>query len=168
MEPLIPLWLETVVIVLTIATMVVGLFGLIVPIFPGNVIIWVATLVYGIVVGFGRLGWWMFAIITVLMIAATLVDNVLMGAKARQNGASWGSIAVALLGGVVGTLVLPPIGGLIAAPLLLFGMEVWHQKDQHKAWQVTKGLLVGWGLAFVVRFAIGVVQIGLWAVWAFV
>jgi uncharacterized protein YqgC (DUF456 family) len=161
------LWLESVVVVLSIATMVVGLFGLIIPIFPGNVIIWVAALVYGLVVGFGRVGAWLFVMITLLAIAGALTDNIMMAGKARQSGASWWSILVALLGGVIGTLVLPPIGGLIAAPLLLFGMEVYHHKDQDKAWKVTRGLLIGWGLAFIIRFIIGVFQIGLWVVWAF-
>jgi uncharacterized protein len=162
-----PAWLETTLTVLTSLTMVFGLFGLIIPIFPGNVVMWFAALFYGLAFGFGRLGGILFAVITLLMIIAVLADNFLMGAKAREKGASWGSIAMALLAGVVGTFIFPPIGGLIAAPLVLYLAEFRRLEDSAEATIVVKALLTGWGLAFVVRFGIGVVMIGLWGIWAY-
>jgi len=147
--------------------MVFGLLGLIIPIFPGNVVMWVAALVYGLIFGFGRLGGIMFAIISLLMLAAVMADNVLMGAKAREKGASWGSILLALAAGVVFTFVFPPIGGIIAAPLVLFLMEFQRLGDSSEATKVVKGLLTGWGLAFVVRFGLGVMMIVFWGIWAY-
>ena len=162
-----PVWLETAIIILTVLTMLFGLFGLVIPIFPGNVVMWLAALVYGLVFGFGRLGGIIFTIITVLMLIAAAADNLLMGAKAREKGAAWGSIILALLAGVLGTLVLPPIGGLIAAPLVLYWMELQRLGDAREARSVVKALLIGWGLAFIVRFALGVVMFALWGIWAF-
>jgi uncharacterized protein YqgC (DUF456 family) len=163
----VPIWLETTITVLTVLTMLFGLFGLVIPIFPGNVVMWLAALVYGLVFGFGMLGGVMFAIITVLMLIAAAADNFLMGAKAREKGASWGSIIMALATGVIGTIVLPPIGGLIAAPLVLFLMEQNRLGDSEEAKAVTKALLTGWGLAFIVRFGLGVIMFALWGIWAY-
>jgi len=162
-----PIWLETTIIVLTVLTMLFGLFGLIIPIFPGNVVMWLAALVYGLVFGFGRLGGVIFAVITLLMLIAVAADNVLMGAKAREKGAAWGSIILALIAGIVGTLILPPIGGLIAAPLVLYVMELRRLGDSEEAKTVVKALLTGWGLAFIVRFGLGIVMLGLWGIWAY-
>ena len=162
-----PIWLETTINILTFLTMLFGLFGLIIPIFPGNVVMWLAALVYGLVFGFGKLGGVMFAIITVLMLIAAAADNFLMGAKAREKGADWGSIILALIAGVIGTIVLPPIGGLIAAPLVLYVMELNRLGDADEAKTVVKALLTGWGLAFIVRFGLGVVMFALWGIWAF-
>jgi hypothetical protein len=162
-----PPWLETTIHILTFLTMLVGLFGLVIPIFPGNVVMWLAALVYGLVFGFGRLGTILFAIITVLMLVATVADNILMGAKAREKGAAWGSILLALVSGIVGTIVVPPIGGLIAAPLVLYLMEMQRLGDSDEAVKVVKALLIGWGMAFVVRFGIGIVMLVLWGVWAY-
>ncbi|MGB7873002.1 MAG: DUF456 domain-containing protein [Anaerolineales bacterium] len=162
-----PLWLETTIIILTVLTMSFGLLGLIIPIFPGNVVMWLAALVYGLVFGFGRLGGIMFVIITLLMLVAVAADNVLMGAKAREKGASWGSIILALTAGIVGTMLLPPIGGLIAAPLVLYLMERQRLGNADEAKTVVKALLTGWGLAFIVRFGLGVVMFGLWGIWAY-
>jgi len=147
--------------------MLFGLFGLIIPIFPGNVVMWLAALTYGLIFGFGKLGGVMFAIITLLMVVAALADNVLMGAKAREKGAAWGSIVLALVAGVVGTMLLPPVGGLIAAPLALYLMELQRLGDADEAKTVVKALLIGWGLAFIVRFGLGVVMFALWGIWAY-
>ena len=162
-----PAWIETTINILTILTMLFGLFGLVIPIFPGNVVMWVAALLYGIIFGFGRAGAILFGLITLLMLAAVLADNFLMGAKAREKGASWGSIGLALVAGVVGTFVFPPIGGLIAAPLVLYLAEIRRLNDSAEATKIVKALMTGWGLAFVVRFGIGVVMLGLWGIWAF-
>ena len=162
-----PEWLETTLNILITLTMFVGLFGLVIPIFPGNVVMWFAALIYGLIFGFGMLGGILFAVITLLMLAAVLADNVLMGAKARENGAAWSSIILALVAGVVGTFVFPPIGGVIAAPLVLFVMELTRLRDTDQAAKVVKALLLGWGLAFVVRFGLGVIMLILWGIWAY-
>jgi uncharacterized protein YqgC (DUF456 family) len=160
-----PNWLEAVVNVLIAATMLVGLFGLVIPIFPGNVVMWVAALVFGLIFGFGTKGIIIFIFITLLTIAAMVGDNILMGAKAREKGASWVSIFLALGAGVLFTLIFPPIGGIIAAPIVLFASEYFRLKDHAKAIEVMRGLLVGWGWAFVLRFGIGFVVLILWVIW---
>ncbi len=102
-------------VILTI--MVFGWLGLVVPIFPGNVIIWGAALAYGLVTGFGSPGIWVFAVITLLMFAGAAADNLLMGAKAREAGASWLSIILALVAGIIASFFFTPLTGLVVAPL---------------------------------------------------
>ncbi len=84
-----PYFIDVLLIVksITLTVMLVGL--LVLPLLPGLVIIWVAALGYGLAAGFGTLGWIMFAILTVLMLAGTVVDNVLMGRSAHKEGAPW-------------------------------------------------------------------------------
>lgn len=161
-----PAWLDVSIFGITLFVMLVGLVGLFVPIFPGIVVIWLAGLGYGIVVGFNTLGWVIFAVLTVLMLAGVTVDNVLMGAGARRGGASWGSILVGLIAGIVGTILVPPIGGLIAAPAAIYLLEYWRSRNAETAWRATRGLAVGWGLSFFARFGIGLVMILLWLAWA--
>jgi len=159
-------WLQISIEVLTLTFMLFGLFGLIIPIMPGLVIIWVAALGYGIAAGFGTLGWIMFAIITLLMIAGSFIDNVLMGTQARQSGASWVSITAALVFGLAGNFVLPVIGGLIAALLALFIAEWIRRKNWRESLKSVGGMAWGCGWAFMIRFIMGVVMIGLWLIWA--
>jgi uncharacterized protein YqgC (DUF456 family) len=150
----------------TIFVMLVGLVGLIVPIFPGLVVIWLAALGYGVLEGFQTAGIVMFALITLAMVAGAVIDNVLMGAKARQAGASGWAIGVGMLAGVVGTLLYPPVGGLLTAPLGILLTQYYISRDWQKALQATRGLALGCGWGFVLRFFIGVLMIGFWGVWA--
>jgi len=145
--------------------MLFGLFGMVIPIFPGGVVIWLAVLVYGLLFGISGWGWVFFIIITGLMLLGILADDILMAGKARKEGASWGSLIFAYLGGIAGTILLPPFGGLLGSPLVLYISEYGRRRSRDKAWQVTRALLVGWGWSFVARFALGLVMIGLWFGW---
>lgn len=160
-----PNWLNLSLNILIYMIMAVGLIGMIIPIYPGVVIIWAAALIQGLITGFATQEIWVLVVITILMVAGTLVDNVLMGGKARQAGASWTSIAGALVAGLAGTFAFPPLGGIIAAPTLLFLLEYARLRDSQAAWGVTKGLLSGWGLSFVARFLIGLAMIIVFVIW---
>jgi uncharacterized protein YqgC (DUF456 family) len=162
-----PSWLDVSIFGLTLFVMLVGLVGLVIPVFPGVLVIWLAALGYGVVTGFETLGIVIFIILTVLMIIGVTVDNVLMGAGARRGGAAWSSVIVGMLAGILGTLLVPPIGGLVAAPGAVLLMEYLRGRDWDRAWQATRGLALGWGLSFFARFGIGVLMIGAWLIWAF-
>lgn len=149
-----------------LSVMLFGLLGLIIPILPGLVIIWVAGLVYGIVDGFTWQNGLVFAGMTVLMLVGSFIDNFIMGAAARKQGASWVAIAIALVLGILGSLVLPPFGGLVAALLGLFGYEFYRLKDWRKALESTKSMALGCGWASIIRAAMGALMIGLWIIWA--
>jgi uncharacterized protein YqgC (DUF456 family) len=160
-----PNWLNLSFNILIYLIMAAGLFGMVIPIYPGVLIIWAAALIQGLVTGFSTLEIWVIILISLLMIAGSLVDNLLMGGKARQAGASWISIGGALLAGLVGTFAFPPLGGIVAAPTLLFLLEFARLRDSSEAWEITKGLLTGWGLSFIARFLIGITMVLVWAIW---
>jgi uncharacterized protein len=151
---------------ITLFVMLIGLFGTLIPMFPGVVVIWLAALGYGILSGFNLFGVIMFIVITLLMIAGVTVDNVLMGVGARKGGASWWSIFAAIAAGIFGTLLFPPIGGLIAAPLAVLLVEFGRVRDWRKARNAFGGLALGWGLSYAAKFGIGVVMISFWGFWA--
>ena len=157
--------LELLVNLLILLGMLVTLCGLIVPVFPGLIVIWLLALLYGIVAGFGTLGTVLFVIITVLAIVGEASDNLLMSRKARQEGARWLSIAVAFVAGIVGSIVFSPLGGIAAALGGLFLAEYIPSKDHQKALAVVKGMAIGWGWSFVLQLGIGLLMIALWAIW---
>ena len=162
-----PILLRDITLVgLTVFVMLVGLFGMLIPVFPGLILIWLAALFYGFIAGFGILGTIIFILITILGLIAAVIDNVFMGAKARQAGASYLALGVGVVAGVAGTIVWPPVGGLLAAPLAILGVEFIRERDFRQALQATKGLILGYGWGFFTRFLIGMLMIALWAVWA--
>jgi uncharacterized protein YqgC (DUF456 family) len=158
-------FLSAAILWVTLFIMLVGLATVLIPVLPGLIIMWLAALGYGIVHGFGALGIILMVFITILALGGSLADNLLMGAGAKKGGASWSTILIALLAGLVGTIVFPPFGGFIAAPLAVLLLEYSRLGDMQKALRALGGLATGLGVSIVVRFAIGLAIIGLWAVW---
>ena len=159
-------WLKVGIETLTLFALIVGTAGLIIPVFPGLVINWVAILIYGVVSGFGVKGWIIFILVTILMIVGNTIDNIMMGRKARESGASWLSIGTGYVVSLVVSMIFSPIAGLAAAPLGVFLVEFIRLKKWRKALNVAWSLMVGWGWSIGIRITIGVVMIGLWMIWA--
>ena len=159
-------WLRVGVETLTLFTLIIGTAGLIVPVFPGLVINWVAILIYGVLSGFGIKGWIIFVLVTILMIVGNVIDNILMGKKARESGASWLSIGTGYVASLVVSLTFSPIAGLAAAPVGVFLVEFIRRRKWREALSVCWSLMVGWGWSIGIRITIGVAMIGLWMIWA--
>ena len=152
---------------LLLAVMLFGLASLIIPIMPGLTIIWVAVLVYAIVSGLNWGTGILFAIITLLMLVSGFVDQWFMGAGARKTGSGWAAIATAMIAGLVGSVIWPPLGGILLAFLGIFVVEIIRVRDLRKAWNSTRGMALGCGTAVFVRMGIGVVMIMMWGLWAY-
>ena len=147
------------------AIMAVGLFSLFLYVIPGLTIIWIAALIFGVVKGFTLPTGILFGVITLLMVGGNIVDNLTMGASAKKTGASWVSIAVALVAGVAGSFLLPPFGGIIAAALGILIVEWIRNRNFEAGLRSTGGILKGCGLGVILRFGIGLVMIALWVLW---
>jgi uncharacterized protein YqgC (DUF456 family) len=153
-------------IAIPLILMLVGLFGLIVPMFPGILVIWLTALGFGIFKGFSLLGGILFVGITLLMLLGMVIDNLVMGMMIRKEGAAWSSFLLAMVAGLVGTILVPPVGGLIAAPTVVLLLEYRRARNWKNAWQIVRGMALGWSLSFVLQFGIGLVMVLLWGLWA--
>ena len=171
-----PTWLQLALQValetLTLFVLLVGLLGLIVPVFPGLTIMWLGTLVYALIRNAaGKMtgwDWFLFALITLLMIAGNIADNLIIARKMRDKYIPWSSILFAFTASIIASIFLTPLIGLVAAPVGLFLAESRRLKDRDAAIDSTKTYMVGWGWAFGVRFLIGLMMIGCWMLWAWI
>lgn len=154
-----------VVQVVIAAVMSAGLVSLFTFVIPGLTIIWLSALAYGLLTGFNLASGICFALITLLMIFGNVVDQLLMGAKAKQSGASWTGVILSTIVAFIFSFLWPPFGGIIAAMLVLFVFEFIRLRDWRKAGGTTKEMAVGCASAVVARFFVGLVMIGLWVVW---
>ncbi len=153
--------------IVVLAVMLLGLLSLLIVIIPGLTIIWLAALVYGLLTGFDLTSGLIFLGITLLMIFGNVVDQLLMGARAKKSGASWTGVVVSMLAALVFSILFPPFGGLVAALIALFTIETVRLKNWRQAGESTKEMAIGCASAVVARFGIGLVMIGLWALWLY-
>jgi len=171
-----PTWLQLALQValetLTLFVLLVGLLGLIVPVFPGLTIMWLGTLVYALIQSAADKmtgwDWFLFALITLLMIAGNIADNLIIARKMRDKYVPWSSILFAFAASIIASIFFTPLIGLVAAPVGLFLAESRRLKVRDAAIESTKAYMIGWGWAFGARFLIGILMIGFWMLWAWI
>jgi uncharacterized protein len=163
-------WGEVIIETVTLFVMLVGLLGLLIPVFPGLMIIWLASLGYALLENSaGRMtwiGWGLFAVITVLMILGSVVDNIIIARRMRGHALPWSSIGLSIFAGLVASLFLTPLVGLAASPLTLFGLEYLRLRNTRLAFDSAKIYMIAWGWSFAAVVGIGILMILMWVVWA--
>ena len=86
-------WLQVMLETLTLFVLLAGLAGLLIPIFPGLTVMWLATLVYALVQAASDkmdwLDWTLFALITLLMIGGNIIDNIIIARHVREKQVPW-------------------------------------------------------------------------------
>ncbi len=168
-----PNWVKIAVGVVSGILNLVGFFGLFLVFFPGLTVSWVGHLIWVIYVGFNSghsplqhgLTIALFVFNTLLMLAGSVLDNILGAKKTRDAGVPWWEILVSLLGMLIGGIFLTPFGGIATALGLLYLLEYRRLgQDREKAWEGTKALAFGYGLAAFIRLILGAVMVGVWLV----
>jgi uncharacterized protein len=162
-------WSEVILQTLTLFVLIVGLLGLLIPVFPALVVMWLAVLVYALIENAdGRMTWidWtLFALITILMIFGSVVDNIIIARKMRGQSIPWSSIALAFMAGILASIFLTPLIGMLASPLGLFGVEYIRLRDRKLAFTSAKTYMVAWGWSFLAVFGVGVLMVLVWLSW---
>lgn len=166
------LFFETLLEVLTFLALVTGLLGMLVPVFPGLTVMWLATLIYAIIQGLaGNMNWltWvLFSGITLLMIGGNVMDNIIIARHMRNHDIPWRSIGISFVAGILASLFLTPLGGIVASPAGLFFAEWARLGKKETALANTKAWMTGWGWSFLARIGVGLVMIILWGLWVWV
>jgi uncharacterized protein YqgC (DUF456 family) len=130
-----------------------------VPIVPGQVIIWLTALIFGLLAGWDKLGWGTFILLSVLMIIAGLMDEVGRWLGAKSGGASWSAIVIGLITGFIGMLIFELPGAIIGALSGIAWYEYRKDKDWKRSFKAATGYVVGLLASFVVRFGIAVIMV---------
>ena len=165
-----PFFLQVAVETFTLFVLLISLVGLIVPIFPGLLIMWGTTFLYALrqnAIGMMTTWDWVaFAFITLLAFVGSIADNIIIARKMRDHAIPWSSILMAVATGIIASIFFTPLVGLLAAPLGLYLAEYRRLNNKDDAWKSTKVYMVGWGWAFAARFAVGAMMIVTWMLWA--
>jgi uncharacterized protein YqgC (DUF456 family) len=154
-----------IVTVLSALVMLFGLIGAFLPVIPDLILIWLAALGYGLLVGWGTTGPWFFGGITLLGLVGVVSEVWMSGLGGRVGGASLKSLAVGILLGIVGFIFLTPIGGLVLLLVGTFTMEYYRLGDAEEAFKAVLGVGLGYGASFGVKFLIALIMILLWVLW---
>lgn len=143
--------------------MLVGLVGVVVPIFPGLILVAGAGIVWA--AQQGSVAAWTVAIVMTMAGAAGIVaSTVLPARRATASGAPAWIVVAGGIGVVIGFFVVPVIGAFIGFPAGVLVAEVIRRRRLGPAWRATLEALKGVALGIVIQLGSGVAMIALWLV----
>ncbi|HET6715014.1 MAG TPA: DUF456 domain-containing protein [Actinomycetota bacterium] len=142
--------------------MLVGLVGVVVPVFPGLLLVIGAGFVWATQRG-GPGAWGVFAILAAVGTAGIVASSVLPARRASSAGAPAWVVAAGAVGLVIGFFVVPVVGALIGFPAGVFVAELARHRHPGPAWRATWDALKNVGLGIAIQLGAGVVMIGIWA-----
>lgn len=150
----------TLIWVLSIALIVLGLAGTVLPLLPGTLLVWGGIVLGAWIDDFARVGTTSVVVVSVLALLAWALDYVagLMGAqkvgasKQALLGAAVGTV-VGLFMGLVGVLFMPLVGASIG--------EYLARKDQNRAVKVGVATWVGIMVGLIAKVVLAFVMVGI-------
>jgi uncharacterized protein YqgC (DUF456 family) len=156
MESTVLLW------VLSVALIVVGLAGTVLPVLPGTVLVWGGIVLGAWIDDFTRVSIATVAVISVLGLLAWGLDYAAGLLGARRAGAS----RLALVGAAVGTVVGLFMGlvGVLFMPLVGAAVgEYLAQKDHARAAKVGMATWVGIMVGLIAKVVLAFIMVGIFS-----
>jgi uncharacterized protein YqgC (DUF456 family) len=147
--------------------MLLGLFGVFLPLLPDVLLIWLSALGYGLLVGWGKWGPYLFGLILVLGAISWIAEYLLSGLGARIGGGSLWSVSAGIALGIIGFILFPPFGAIIGMLLGLFLVEFYRVRDLRHASKATLGMGLGYGLSYGLRLMLALMMIVAWLAWVY-
>jgi hypothetical protein len=157
------------------ALMALGLLGAILPLLPGAPLIWLGALVWTWADKFRHFGWGTLIVLAVLAMLSFGLDMIITTTASRRAGAGWRGIAAAIVGGLVGAVLLGGVvpilgaivGTIVGASTGLFAMEYYVKRDPGAAGRAACGYIAGYLVASIVQALVCLLLIAIFIVRAF-
>ena len=156
--------MDALILGLAFLLMIVGLVGVLVPVLPGLVIVWLAGVGSVLWQGTDTTGWLVAWWLTGLFALGTLATVVLPTRRGRELGASTASLASGLLGAVIGFFVLPVAGFPVG---FLAGLTIGERTrlgEWAAARRSTLAVLRAYGVGVVIELLSGITMVGSWLI----
>ncbi|HWI33343.1 MAG TPA: DUF456 domain-containing protein [Lapillicoccus sp.] len=153
-------------VIVTGLLMVVGLVGIVVPVVPGLLLVWLATGLWAYDHP-NRWAWAVFALCGIVYAVGIVTQYLVPGRRLKDAGVRTSTLLVAVLLAIVGFFVIPVVGALLGFVLGVFLVEMGRHRESGSAWRSTqhalKAVALSMGIELVAGFTI--VLIWLLGVW---
>lgn len=129
--------------ILIVVMFLLSFVGLIYPIIPSVIVIWIGFLLYQFGINGDELGfifWTIMVIFTVILFVADILANSYFVKK--FGGSKWGERGAAVAV-IVGSFIIPPFGIIIIPFIAVFIIEVLQKRTMNDAFKASIGSLLG-------------------------
>ena len=155
---------QTVVTILCGLAIVVGVAGTVIPVLPGSFLIGLSLLAWALWGGEGTIGWVVFGIGMIFVLAGMAASAVLAGRKLKQHRIPNRSVAAGIVLGIAGMFLIPVVGLFVgfAAGLLL--SELHRTRNLGTALTTSWAALKATGLGILVEFGLACLAASTWVI----
>lgn len=160
--------MDPLLVVVGVIGILVGLAGIVVPVLPGSIIVWLATAGTLLAHRADAAAWMLVVVLAVLSLAGSLATVVLPARTGMAGGAARSSFALAGIGAVLGFFLLPVLGFVVGALAGLFVGERLRFGETHPAIRSTGRVLRAYGIGVMVDLAAALTMVAIWVVAVFV
>lgn len=143
--------------------MLVGLFGIAVPVLPGLLLVWAAVLLWASEAQTTG-AWVVLGIATTLALSGYLLRYLLPGRRMAKAGVTTSSILAGTALAVLGFFVIPVVGALLGFPLGIYLAERIKLGTHAAAWSSTTQALRAIGLSMGIELLTGLAIVGTWVI----
>jgi uncharacterized protein YqgC (DUF456 family) len=138
---------------------VVGLFGIVVPILPGTLLVALGIFVWASERGTAE-SWSTFGVAAVFLVVGAVVKYVVPGRRLK-SAVPFRTLVVGGLGAVVGFFVVPVVGALVGFPLGIYLAER-VRVGSAGAWPSTKAALHAIGISILIELVAALAATAVW------
>jgi uncharacterized protein len=138
-----------------------GVVGVVIPVLPGGLLVWVAVVVWAVKVQEAA-GWAVLAVSTLAIGATQVLRYVLPARRLRDSGVPRASMAVGLAVGIVGFFVIPMVGLFLGFPVGIYLGEWYRLRSHRLASDSTRTALKNVGLSILIELAGVLVAAAAW------
>jgi uncharacterized protein YqgC (DUF456 family) len=141
---------------------VVGVFGVLIPMLPGLLLCWAGVMVWAVFGGHGAAGWAVGAAATVVLALGLAAKYLVPGRGLKRAGVSNLTLLLGGVLGIVGFFVIPVIGLVLGFVLGIFLAELARHHDGAQAWRSTKHALKAAGVSMLIELATALLITAIW------
>lgn len=143
LEGLVENMLDVVIWIIIIALFILSFAGILFPIIPSPLVLWIGFLLYHFVISAESLTmifWISMIILTVVLIVSDIIANSYFVKK--FGGSKWGERGAAIAV-IIGSFIIPPFGILIVPFIAVFVIELVQKRTWNDALKASIGSLIG-------------------------
>lgn len=156
--------MDPLLIVLGIIGILVGLAGIVLPVVPGSLVVWLATAGTFLLHRSDAVGWGFAAALAVLAIAGSAATYILPARTGLASGAAPSSLAVAVVAAIIGFFVIPVAGVIVGFLVGLLLAERARHGDWVQARRATGQVVGAYGIGVLIDLASALVMASVWVI----
>jgi uncharacterized protein YqgC (DUF456 family) len=155
--------MSVVAVILSLALMLVGLAGSVLPVVPGLPIIFAAFLGYGLYSDWTEYGLWTMIAVGVVVVLSVVLDQLASAMGAKKFGAGKAGMIGAFVGAIVGAIIFNIAGLILGTFLGAAAFElIFAKRDVSDSLKAGAGALLGFLASSLFKFILGVILIALY------